>query len=89
MVQTGDASNLVKADHGTVLLVENDEDAARLLAKALEQKGYDTEICPSSDAALTIAEQGCEVIIAAVRGPGMDGLGIAPPGCGRGGPTWQ
>ena len=74
MVQAGDASNLVKADHGTVLLVENDEDAARLLAKALEQKGYDTEICPSSDAVLTIAEQGCEVIIAAVRGPGTDGL---------------
>ena len=74
MVQTGDASNLVKADHGTVLLVENDEDAARLLAKALEQKGYDTEICPSSDAVLPIAEQGCEVIIAAVRGPGTDGL---------------
>ena len=74
MAQTGDASNLLKAAHGTVLLVENDEDSARFLAKALEQKGYDTEICPSTDAALTIAEKGCEIIIAAVRGPETDGL---------------
>ena len=58
----------------TILIVENDEGAARFLAKALEEEGYDTEICPSSDTALTLAEQGCEVIITAVRGPGMDGL---------------
>ena len=38
------------------------------------QKGYDTEICPSTDAALTIAEKGCEIIITAVRGPETDGL---------------
>src|SRR5579864_4593872 len=57
-----------------VLIVENDEGAARFLAKALEEEGYDTEICPSTDTALTMAEQGCEVIITAVRGPGMDGL---------------
>src|ERR1700756_4129095 len=57
-----------------VLIVENDEGAAHFLAKALEEEGYDTEICPSTDTALTVAEQGCEVIITAVRGPGMDGL---------------
>ena len=69
-----DALQLVKTYLGTILIVENDEGAARFLAKALEEEGYDTEICPSSDTALTLAEQGCEVIITAVRGPGMDGL---------------
>ena len=64
----------VEAYRSRVLIVENDEGAARFLAKALEEEGYDTEICPSTDAALTLAEQGCEVIITAVRGPGMDGL---------------
>ena len=64
----------VEAYRARVLIVENDEGAARFLAKALEEEGYDTEICPTSDAALTVAEQGCEVIITAVRGPGMDGL---------------
>src|SRR6266478_4164412 len=64
----------VEAYRARVLIVENDEGAARFLAKALEEEGYDTEICPSSDTALTLAEQGCEVIITGVRGPGMDGL---------------
>jgi len=57
-----------------VLIVENDDAAARLLAKALDDEGYETEICPTSDAALATAELGCEVIVTAVRGPGMDGL---------------
>ena len=74
MAQTGDASHPIKSNRATVLIVENDENAARFLAKALEQEGYDTEICPSTDTALTIAEQGCEVIIAAMHGPRMDGL---------------
>jgi DNA-binding NtrC family response regulator len=64
----------VETYRARVLIVENDEGAARFLAKALEEEGYYTEICPSSDTALTLAEQGCEVIITAVRGPGMDGL---------------
>ncbi|HVA41645.1 MAG TPA: response regulator, partial [Candidatus Binataceae bacterium] len=64
----------VEAYRARVLIVENDEGAARFLAKALDEEGYDTEICPSSDAALATAEHGCEVIITAVRGPGMDGL---------------
>ena len=74
MAKTGDASNLARADLATVLIVENDEGAARSLAKAFEEVGYDTEICPSTDAALADVQQGCEVIIAAVRGPGIDGL---------------
>src|ERR1700722_9524065 len=64
----------VDAYRARVLIVENDEGAARFLAKALDEEGYDTEICPTSDAAITGAEHGCEVIITAVRGPGMDGL---------------
>ena len=64
----------LEAYRARVLIVENDEAATRFLAKALDEQGYDTEICPTSDAALATAEQGCEVIITAVRGPGMDGL---------------
>jgi DNA-binding NtrC family response regulator len=64
----------VDAYRARVLIVENDEGAARFLAKALDEEGYDTEICPTSDVAITGAEHGCEVIITAVRGPGMDGL---------------
>ncbi len=57
-----------------VVIVEDDDGAARL-AQDLEQEGYDVEICPTSETALAAAEhQGCEVIIAAVRAPGMDGL---------------
>ncbi len=74
MAQTGDASNVAKAEQATVLIVENDEEEARFLAKALEQKGYDIEICSSNDADLTSAERGSEVIVAAVQSPGMDGL---------------
>jgi two-component system response regulator HydG len=57
-----------------VLIVDSDEAVAHSLAKALDEQGYETEICLTSDAALATAEQGCEVIITAVRGPGMDGL---------------
>jgi len=67
----------IEAYRARVLIVENDENAARFFAKALDEEGYDTEICLSSDAALIAAEQGCEVIITAVRGPGMDGLEAA------------
>ena len=63
----------VEAYRARALIVEND-DAARFLSKALEDEGYFTEICPTSEAALAAVEQGCEVIITAVRGPGMDGL---------------
>jgi DNA-binding NtrC family response regulator len=64
----------LEAFRARVLIVENDDAAARLLAKALDDEGYETEICPTSDAALATAELGCEVIVTAVRGPGMDGL---------------
>jgi two-component system response regulator HydG len=74
MAQTESVSKLAKAYVATALIVENDEGAARFLAKALKEEGYHTEICPSGDAALTLVEQGCEVIITVVRGPGMDGL---------------
>jgi DNA-binding NtrC family response regulator len=59
-----------------VLIVDEDEGAARLVAKALDQEGYDSEICPSAEAALAAAEHGCEVIIAAVRAGGLDGLEV-------------
>ena len=74
MAQTESVSKLAKAYVATALIVENDEGAARFLAKALKEEGYHTEICPSGDAALTLVEQGCEVIITVVRGPRMDGL---------------
>ncbi|MGZ3511782.1 MAG: response regulator, partial [Candidatus Binataceae bacterium] len=64
----------VEAYRARALIVENDDDAARFLSKALEDEGYFTEICPTSEAALAAVEQGCEVVITAVRGPGMDGL---------------
>ncbi|HLK86942.1 MAG TPA: sigma-54 dependent transcriptional regulator [Candidatus Binataceae bacterium] len=64
----------VEAYRGRVLLVESDESATRFIVKALEDEGYETELCPSGDAALTLIEQGCEVIVASVRGPGLDGL---------------
>src|ERR1700732_4696416 len=50
----------VEAYRARVLIVENDEGAARFLAKPLDEEGHYTEICPSSDTALTLAEQGCE-----------------------------
>jgi DNA-binding NtrC family response regulator len=64
----------VEAYRARALIVENDDDAARFLSKALEDEGYFTEICRTSEAALAAVEQGCEVVITAVRGPGMDGL---------------
>ncbi len=75
MAQTGNVSHLIKADP-TVLVVENDDFSASFLAKTLREEGYDTEICPTTEIALTIAERGCEVIITHVRGPGMDGLDL-------------
>src|SRR6185437_3695214 len=74
LMSEGLSAVAVEAYRARVLIVENDEGAARFLAKALDDEGYDTEISPTSDAALAIAEQGCEAIITAVRGPGMDGL---------------
>ncbi len=61
-----------------VLIVDSDEAVAHSLAKALDEQGYETEICLTSDAALATAEQGCEVIITAGRGPGMDGRELMP-----------
>jgi len=64
----------VEAYRARALIVESDADAARLLAKALEDESYYTEICDTNDSALSVVEQGYEVVITAVRGPGMDGL---------------
>src|SRR5512146_2863614 len=55
----------VEAYRARVLIVETDEGAARFLAKALDEEGYDTEICPTSDAASATGERGCEVISSA------------------------
>ena len=52
LMSEGLSAVAVEAYRARVLIVENDDDAARFLAKALEEEGYDTEICPTSDAAL-------------------------------------
>src|SRR5581483_8329087 len=59
-----------------ILIVDEDEVAARSLAMALEQEGFDCDVCPSAEGALAAAEQGCEVILAAVRTHGLDGLDL-------------
>ena len=64
----------VEAFRARVLVVESDEGLARFLSKPLEDEGYDVEVCPTADSALSLVEQGCEVIITAARARGMDGL---------------
>src|SRR6266576_1559470 len=54
LMSEGLSAVAVEAYRARVLIVENDEGAARFLAKALGDEGYDTEICPTNDAALAI-----------------------------------
>jgi CheY-like chemotaxis protein len=62
------------------ILVVDDEDAIRCaLARFLEKRGYDVEVCESGPAALgLLGHESFVVMICDIRMPGMSGLDVVP-----------
>jgi two-component system chemotaxis response regulator CheY len=63
------------SDNQTILIVDDDEDICRTLAKALELKGYPVFSAGSGQQAIDIAQQtNCQIAFIDVKLPDIDGL---------------
>src|SRR5438309_6049825 len=63
---------------GSVLIVDDEPDSARLTSLILTRAGYDCETCSSASAALEILERGRkDVVVSDVTMPRMDGVELA------------
>src|SRR2546426_5815279 len=61
--------------HARILLVEDETNMARTLAKNLERAGYEVEHAPHGQAALTrLAEAPFDVVLTDLKMPVMDGM---------------
>jgi two-component system response regulator GlrR len=66
-----------KARHGTLLLVDDDQDLLRLLAIRLKANGYQVTAVDSAERALAaLAATRPDVILTDLRMPGMDGMAL-------------
>lgn len=65
---------------GPVLLVEDDEVLAAILARHLRTHGYDAEICPSAETAMTALRNGLRPSIVVLDINLPDATGWALPG---------
>jgi len=68
-------TNATDQDKPTLLLVDDDEAFRRVLARAMERRGYDVTTAPDVTAALTIAQQQPpEYAVVDLKMPGDSGL---------------
>jgi two-component system phosphate regulon response regulator PhoB len=59
----------------TILIVEDERDIAQLIAYNLSRQGYETQVAPTAEAALTIVnESPPDLVILDIMLPGMSGL---------------
>ena len=61
-----------------ILVIDDNDDTAFLLAKLLESQGFETEICNSGKAALAALQKSAhpDLIICDVMMPGIDGYEV-------------
>ena len=74
----GAAAPAEEGSRRRLLIVEDNQDAARSLAKLLRMLGHEVQICHDGDAALTVLESYFpDVILLDIGLPGMDGYEVA------------